>query len=170
MPNHCENKLTIQANSEEEVGLVRHYLGSLRTPNQDNNLNFMRLLPRPDDQEENWYEWNIQNWGTKWNCYDVVVSDIECPEYTLDQSVLTYNFQTAWSPMSDNLVLILSKEFPNVHITLYYSEPGMMFGGCTTAFGAGITNKDTWELNPCYEHYLYEGQDLLFQAKKEASE
>jgi hypothetical protein len=169
MPNHCENKLILQANTPEELGLVRHFLGSIQEQGQDDNLNFNRLLPMPEEEKENWYEWSIQNWGTKWNCYDVLMSDITTPEY--EKPRLEYNFMTAWSPMADNLVRILSKEFPKVHCLLYYSEPGMMFGGCTTAFAGEYETVNTWELNPCLEHYESEGQELLHDlSKKEAEE
>lgn len=169
MPNHCENKLLLQANTTEELGLVRHFLGSIQEEGQDQNLNFTRLLPRPEEEEGNWYEWNIENWGTKWNCYDVVMPEITTPEY--EKPILQYTFMTAWSPMSDNLVLILSKQFPKVHCTLYYNEPGMMYGGCTTAFAGELSITDTWELNPCLQHYLYDGQESLEElAKKEGEE
>lgn len=39
-----------------------------------------------------WYEWSIDNWGTKWNAYAF-------DEYTAEQSdeEVTISFQTAWS-------------------------------------------------------------------------
>lgn len=41
----------------------------------------------------NWYDWSVDNWGTKWN---VLSEDIEI---TLkDKEVLEISFQTAWSP------------------------------------------------------------------------
>lgn len=38
-----------------------------------------------------WYGWSIQNWGTKWNAYDVRII-----EHTEDR--LMFFFDTAWSP------------------------------------------------------------------------
>ena len=168
MPNHCENELLLQANTTEELGLVQHFLGSIQEEGQDPNLNFTRLSPRPEEEADNWYNWNVENWGTKWNCYDVIMSEITIPYY--EKPILQYTFMTAWSPMSDDLVLILSKEFPKVHCTLYYNEPGMMYGGCTTAFAGELSITDTWELNPCLNHYLSDGQESLEELAKEEEE
>ena len=41
--------------------------------------------------DDRWYDWRIQNWDTKWDCYDVEVTDDD-PECTEIQ------FNTAWSP------------------------------------------------------------------------
>lgn len=51
-----------------------------------------------------WYEWSIQNWGTKWNAYNCV----EC-EPSGDSTELC--FQTAWSPPQPVLER-LSEQYP----------------------------------------------------------
>ena len=40
---------------------------------------------------DRWYDWRVQNWDTKWDAYDVVVTDDD-PECT------EIDFNTAWSP------------------------------------------------------------------------
>ena len=40
---------------------------------------------------DSWYEWNIANWGTKWDAGDVTMKRV-------DEETLTATFQTAWSP------------------------------------------------------------------------
>ena len=42
-------------------------------------------------QDDRWYDWRVQNWDTKWDCYDVVVTDDD-PECTVIE------FNSAWSP------------------------------------------------------------------------
>ena len=39
----------------------------------------------------NWYDWSINNWGTKWNSCESVIT-------YKDEEDLHYVFQTAWSP------------------------------------------------------------------------
>ena len=74
----------------------------------------------------NWYEWNIRNWGTKW---DVPVNDND--NYSDTQLVehksegedqwLIYKFDTAWSPPVPAMQK-LSKLVPNCVVTLSYEE------------------------------------------------
>ncbi len=59
-----------------------------------------------------WYDWNIENWGTKWNAY--AQGDKRNTDDTL-------YFQTAWSsPIS--LFLELSRQFPLVEMQLTYAD------------------------------------------------
>jgi len=42
---------------------------------------------------DGWYDWNVRNWGTKWDA-----SDAEITDSTEDKAAcLSYTFQTAWS-------------------------------------------------------------------------
>ena len=41
--------------------------------------------------DDRWYDWRVQNWDTKWDCYDVVVTDD-------DPESVEIEFNTAWSP------------------------------------------------------------------------
>jgi len=73
---------------------------------------------------DNWYDWNVTNWGTKW---DVAVSDNEqYPETELINEEdwsdrLTYSFNTAWSPPLP-AIATLSEQYPNLEFTLSYEE------------------------------------------------
>jgi hypothetical protein len=73
---------------------------------------------------DNWYDWNVRNWGTKW---DVAVRDGEdYPETELlveeDWSDrLGYRFNTAWSPPLP-AIEALSAQYPDVEFNLSYEE------------------------------------------------
>jgi len=73
---------------------------------------------------ENWYDWNVTNWGTKW---DVAVYDNDkYPETELmDEEDWTdrtaYRFNTAWSPPLP-AIATLSEQYPNLEFTLSYEE------------------------------------------------
>lgn len=73
---------------------------------------------------DNWYDWNVTNWGTKW---DVAVSDNEqYPETELINEEdwsdrLIYSFNTAWSPPLP-AIATLSEQYPNLEFTLSYEE------------------------------------------------
>ena len=70
----------------------------------------------------NWYDWNVRNWGTKW---DVAVSnDEKYPDtYLTEESTtgLSYNFNTAWSPPIEAITK-LSEQYPDVTFNLSYEE------------------------------------------------
>ena len=73
-----------------------------------------------------WYDWNVRNWGTKW---DVAVSPddnypdtyIEGPTQNGDNLVVYYNMHTAWSPPLP-AVAKLSAQYPSLLFTLSYEE------------------------------------------------
>ena len=71
---------------------------------------------------DNWYDWNVRNWGTKW---DVAVSwDEEYPETELmeeSETSLAYRFNTAWSP-PEPAIAKLSEQYPNCSFTLSFEE------------------------------------------------
>lgn len=115
MPNWCENNLIIEGNKEDMKELL-----DLTTKEFD----FDRIVPMPEHQENNWYDWNNNNWGTKWNARDV---NFEYWEFK-DGMTYEFNFLTAWSPPIP-IVDALMFKFPKLDINLKYSEPGLMYAG-----------------------------------------
>jgi hypothetical protein len=69
---------------------------------------------------DNWYDWSIANWGTKWDASEV---DIEWKT----TSMSAY-FLTAWSP-PEPIYEALVEKFPNLQINWHYNEPLMCFSG-----------------------------------------
>ena len=73
-----------------------------------------------------WYDWNVRNWGTKW---DVAVShddeypDTEELEYKSEgeDNWVVYKFNTAWSPPAPAMEK-LSALVPNCVVTLSFEE------------------------------------------------
>lgn len=57
-----------------------------------------------------WYNWCVQNWGTKWNASDCEKTDTN-----------TYEFITAWSGVA-SLIQQMSVDFPEVKIHYEYSS------------------------------------------------
>mgnify|MGYP003110158487 CR=1 FL=1 len=49
----------------------------------------------------NWYDWCLNNWDTKWGCYDLEIED----------DVIA--FTSAWSPIGDNIIRMFAKDFPS---------------------------------------------------------
>lgn len=94
-----------------------------------------------------WYDWNVRNWGTKW---DVAVSpDDKYPETELHEessTVLGYKFNTAWSPPIE-AITILSEQYPTLNFNLSYEEE-TGWGGEVTLLNGFVTTVEEYD-NKC---------------------
>ena len=43
-----------------------------------------------EEGRPNWYDWNRENWNTKWGAYSFELNED-------DENTLSFNFQTAWN-------------------------------------------------------------------------
>ena len=74
---------------------------------------------------DNWYDWKIVNWGTKWGAYDV-------SEWTIKPFTgASITYQTAWSPAT-KLFLKVSKDFPTLTFRHDFVDEGGNFVGYET--------------------------------------
>ena len=74
---------------------------------------------------DNWYEWTCNNWGTKWNAYDIFVDGYDI------------QFDTAWST-PDPIFRILSEQHPNVLIHVRYADEDFGYNVGEYEFEGGI--------------------------------
>jgi hypothetical protein len=130
MPNHCFNRIEIYG---KEASKIASKIESKETP-----FDFTKIFPEPDyDKTEvkptfrkeegddfrmpSWWDWRVQNWGTKWNSYD-------CEVIEMDDEQVEYTFNTAWGP-PEGVIEKLREQYPDVSITAFYDEPGMEIAG-----------------------------------------
>lgn len=59
----------------------------------------------------NWYDWSVQNWGTKWNAYSIEVLEGG------------WKFDTAWSSPG-SVIEALSKQHPEVVFQVAWADEG----------------------------------------------
>ena len=110
MPNWCYNNVKISFDSENEQELrdkVRF----------DKDL-FCQFAPMPESVGDGWYEWNISNWGTKW--------DAQPFDINWEDDCVTFQLETAWSPP---VGFYEKMEELGYDIEAYYLEEGMAFCG-----------------------------------------
>jgi hypothetical protein len=72
---------------------------------------------------EDWYDWCVSNWGTKW---DIGGSDQYGEKAELNGNSFTARFDSAWSPPLAAYEKLTELGF---YITAYYAEFGMQFCG-----------------------------------------
>ena len=68
---------------------------------------------------KDWYDWNVANWGTKW---DFALENVE----RQDANTVTAAFESAWGPPTGAYERLMEMGF---EIEAFYYEPGMAFVG-----------------------------------------
>lgn len=148
MPNDCYNKVSISGD-EKDIAKIKKLLSKGKrktanvfnfaniieepdwdkTPNENGELPVVekteafkfRKFPSSDEHDDRWYNWRLDNWGTKWNSYD-------CDLVEEDSDRLEYEFFTAWSPPCP-VIDALRNKFPELYISAFYDEPAMELAG-----------------------------------------
>lgn len=138
MPNWCENTLTITGNKELKKMDIARFFSVAR--DGDTLISFNKLFPLPKELEgtekvspsipnqdlidkygaDNWYDWCIKNWGTKWEPDSI--------HYVTLRNKVIIQFRTAWSPPV-KLFEKVSMKFSGLKFRLEYGEYMMGFRG-----------------------------------------
>jgi len=160
MPNWVFNTLAITGNSEElarfKAQASQPYESRHPRMEQDLTTGNWEFVPgshivegellfwnfvKPDDLDkyfegETWYDWNVQNWGCKWEAR----SELE------DQSdgELIYSFDTAWSP-AEPVFHEMVRQFPTLSFTLNYQEE-QGWGGEIIGEEGRIVQDESWDI------------------------
>jgi len=149
MPNWCEHTLTITGPEAERK---RFMAECFTTAAEKPHFDFDKLIPQPEHIKTStdgggeerdggfrfpdWYEWNCQNWGTKWNAADTKVTTVGN-----GSGAITLHFDTAWSipwPIYETL----AERFPLLTIEGEIVELMMEFGGHIRCHGGDIEYED----------------------------
>ena len=168
MPNWCNNSIEIvgprdkiQALWEASKGEDKGLLSAMRPEPNYEEVDVLPTFPKivgnsePVAKNQSWWDWRVQNWGTKWEISP------EGLEYERDEdgnydngglgphARITGWFDSAWSPPIDALAFYAEAN-PDVRIRIDYNETGMCFVGCAE-----------WEEGECQfdDYHDYSGFD-----------
>jgi hypothetical protein len=121
MPNWCLNNVAIKGPISKISAIWKVIKGA------DNDNGFLnQLVPMPDNEKENWYDWRRANWGTKW---DIDASELDYNEDNENGTATIIGpFESAWSPPIQAYDTFL-KENEDCTIRADYLEEAMDFGG-----------------------------------------
>jgi hypothetical protein len=112
--------------------------------------------PNTMNDPENWYQWNIANWGSKWDAAEVWNERLDDSTAKVDGQT-SYNFDTAWSP-AEPVVAALAEQFPTLSITHRYCEAGMGYAG-EVLYADGVeTRREEYDMGDPVEGAFY-GED-----------
>lgn len=103
-----------------------------------------------------WYDWSIDNWGTKWGAY---YGEYETTHSEAGTSKLDMHFCTAWSPASP-VISALSEMYPDMEIEHHFLDEGGGFAGTEVyANGQLVSNTDHDWVWFAESHFGYEFSD-----------
>jgi hypothetical protein len=150
MPNYCNNVVEIRGPVKQVKALVDHKLDFQKIHPYPPELDITAGREGADDSPEqialvaaeesnlkkygykNWYDWCVNNWGTKWNAggdNDAMMVDFD--EDVADQGIALFQFDTAWAPPLGVLEKLMETH-PELSIECRYHEPGVGFFGVWT--------------------------------------
>ncbi len=93
MPNHTDNRVILSHADSQKIDMIYNIMHTDDTPL------CQTLIPMSEELEgtegfsdsPNWYDWRLDNWGTKWDIYETHCTRV-------DANTLSMTFYTAWSP------------------------------------------------------------------------
>lgn len=127
MPNWVVNEMTLYGD-KETIKKLMEKCRSVDEYGEVNVFDFNGIVPTPSNiyqgdlgsKEEKlygkntWYDWNCDNWGTKWNSVDASF-------YESCDGLYHVTFNTAWSapiPIFD----AIHKQYPNLRIVVNFAD------------------------------------------------
>ena len=173
MPNWCDNQLSItgpnsvidkiekivnEESNNAENGLLQFFhpmpkelleteAGPVAKTKKEKQARQARKL---EFGAENWYDWRVNNWGTKWEVCEFYGVDKQ-PDALIGDSTISFAFSSAWSPPIGAYEKFLENN-PDCFIRAYYYEGGCDFMGL-------------WEdgVDDCYAPSDYKSTDDFWQ-------
>jgi len=139
MPNWFNFTLDVSGKKEDVQAFVENVKGKEGTTYEDREFDFNHFIPQPeglydekseDDVFPNWYNWNIENWGTKWNALvddSYVVADIPNP-YSY-----RYDMRTAWADPRPVIIKMI-ETYPDLDFEINGEEESNSYGIYVSTF------------------------------------
>ena len=137
MPNWVHNEITVRS---DDPTVLDRIVASVQGPDDaeaeiPSVFSFQRLVPRPAD-EQDWYHWNIANWGTKWDASGASVER--------EPGLVRFTFNTAWSPPTPVINKFL-EDAPDT-VVKYVWEEEQGFGASFVIDHGTVTDRKDWDI------------------------
>ena len=186
MPNWVFNYLTVEGSKEDiaklkaQVGAVvkTKYKGADEVDelvDREPIFSFMNILPPPEDKldeyhavhgyangektgdtEYNWYNFNVREWGTKWDAREAELTEEH-------ETCLRYKFDTAWSPPTE-VIAKLAEQNPNLNLSLEYREE-QGWGGEINFTGSSVEVVKEWDVPETHAEEIEVNNDYCWKCE-----
>jgi hypothetical protein len=188
MPNWSYNLLKLTGPNES---LDKFYNENKNfTSDNEEHLDFYKSVPIPENQTDNWYDWNCNNLGTKWNVRrsifdkekkfyynDIINTNLVLKnKLNINTSpfrniikefftyhVFTYRFDTAWSPPCSWLEKI-TKKYTDILFSLEFEMEGYDDSGIFEYKNGKLIHNEFWSTS---QRYYEENKEKINNIIKE---
>jgi hypothetical protein len=146
MPNWCENSLTVSHTDATKIDALVEawtkgkFFGTILPEPDYTTTPVNKTFPHielqyaktdeekakvlePTISEDNWWDWRVQTWGTKWEI------DTDAKPHYRNNNDLTLSFDTAWSPPLGIYEALVAQGYS---VRAMYYEGGMSYCGSWT--------------------------------------
>lgn len=137
---------------------------------EETDFSFWNVVSPPVDRwgeyftGENWYQWNITNWGCKWDAKaDYESGNALEGEYlneNYDRCELVYRIETAWSPPVA-FIEKMAERFPMCQVELAYEEE-QGWGGELVYDAGKIVVESEYDIPQSHADFMERGRDCNF--------
>lgn len=156
MPNWCSNRATITG----PAPVIKEITDIL---NQDDSPLLAWMVPQPKfEGDQDWYIWNVKNWGTKWDVTDVYF------ENQPEEDTIEFSFCSAWAPPVEAFATWAEGD-GRVEFRLQYWEPGVGFVG-TVTYDGDVYTDDLVDMNTDPAEYRRVASEVWGYEEYEESE
>lgn len=111
--------------------------------------NFAESFARNMAESNHWYEWNVRNWGCKWDASQVSTED----DYLIGDSLtIGYKFSTPWAaPLP--AIEKFAAQHPELTICLEFQEE-QGWGGEVTWDKGEVIQAEEWDIPDSHEEHI----------------
>lgn len=179
MPNWFNFEMQVSGSKKEVLEFVENVKGSKKFDTEGREFDFNHFIPQPenifrenlstDKQKElaeegipDWYNWNIDNWGTKWN---VAIDDMDVCVYNDGSADVFYVMRTAWAfpvPVIEQMI----RDYSHLGFSIQGEEDSGAYG-INIDSSEGVWDEEEpifiddngkqvyWDSNDCLYRYSY---------------
>lgn len=119
------------------------------------STSFVASIPELENKlavSNHWYDWNVRNWGTKW---DIILDREFLGKFDQRNDghyYFNWSFDTAWSPAVEAYDA-MAERFPNLEFEFEITEEGNFFAG-KLHYAGGVLVSDQFVDSPSHADFM----------------